>query len=167
MNSVISKVDLTAQVPVNDGLMSSLYMRKLQVVKPYIDSYEVGWCINKVLEACVEYEQKTCLSPIVACMGLASMPDSDDLQESYAKYITTQIIAKSQTEVLVVEPNLKSHKTFRLTSYQDACDRANIIVWLVSHRQFLSVEKNKHIVELDFCGINNGGYYGFPGNSLV
>jgi UDP-N-acetyl-D-mannosaminuronic acid dehydrogenase len=86
-------------------------------------------------------------------MGLAFKPDIDDLRESPAKYITSRIIAEAQVEVLVVEPNIKTHKTFNLVPYQEAYQKADIILWLVRHQVFLAVPRDKTKIELDFCGV--------------
>jgi UDP-N-acetyl-D-mannosaminuronic acid dehydrogenase len=86
-------------------------------------------------------------------MGLAFKPDIDDLRESPAKYITSRIISEARAEVLVVEPNVATHKTFNLMNYQEAYKKADIIVWLVRHKEFVSMPFDKDKTELDFCGI--------------
>ena len=54
-----------------------------------------------------------------------------------------------------MEPNITSHKVFKLTDYQKAVDKADIIAFLVAHKQFkeLTIERGKQV--LDFCGIMN------------
>jgi len=116
------------------------------------NDYKADWCANRVLESCIEYSIKTAREPVVACMGLAFKPDIDDLRESPAKYITSRIISESRAEVLVVEPNIFSHKSFNLTSYQEAYDKADIVVWLVKHKEFTIMPVDKSKTELDFCG---------------
>jgi UDP-N-acetyl-D-mannosaminuronic acid dehydrogenase len=85
-------------------------------------------------------------------MGLAFKPDIDDLRESPAKYITSRIIAEARAEVLVVEPNIKTHKTFNLVTCQEAYQKADIVLWLVRHQMFLAMPRDKTKIELDFCG---------------
>ena len=101
----------------------------------------------------IQFEKKTERMPVVACMGLAFKPDIDDLRESPAKYIVSRIIAESRADVLVVEPNIKSHKSFNLTDFNEAYNKADIVVWLVRHKQFLTVQKQEGKIELDFCGL--------------
>jgi UDP-N-acetyl-D-mannosaminuronic acid dehydrogenase len=117
------------------------------------NDYKADWCANRVLEACERFIQKTDREPVVACMGLAFKPDIDDLRESPAKYIASRIISEAQADVLLVEPNIRTHKTFKLTQYQDAYRNADIIVWLVRHKEFMTMPVDTTKIELDFCGI--------------
>jgi UDP-N-acetyl-D-mannosaminuronic acid dehydrogenase len=52
-----------------------------------------------------------------------------------------------------VEPNIKSHKTFNLALYQEAYNKADIVVWLVRHKEFVNMPLVTGKIELDFCGI--------------
>ena len=117
------------------------------------NDYKADWCANQVIEACQTFSNKTDREPIVACMGLAFKPDIDDLRESPAKYITSRIISEARAEVLVVEPNVPSHKSFNLTNYNEGYQNADIIVWLVKHKQFITIPIGANKIELDFCGV--------------
>ena len=117
------------------------------------NDYKADWCANRVLEECQKFSSKTDREPIVVCMGLAFKPDIDDLRESPAKYITSRIISEARADVLVVEPNVCSHKSFNLMNYQDAFEKADIVVWLVKHKEFISMPVAKDKIELDFCGV--------------
>lgn len=117
------------------------------------NDYKADWCANHVIEACQNFTNKTDRDPVVACMGLAFKPDIDDLRESPAKYITSRIISEARADVLVVEPNVLSHKSFKLTNYSEAFEQADIIVWLVRHREFMSIPIFSDKIELDFCGV--------------
>ena len=117
------------------------------------NDYKADWCSNRVIEACHEFTNTTSREPIVACMGLAFKPNIDDLRESPAKYITSRIISEARAEILVVEPNVSSHKSFNLTNFTEAYEKADIIVWLVNHKEFSSMSIDKNKKELDFCGV--------------
>lgn len=117
------------------------------------NDYKADWCANRVIEACIEFTTKNDREPIVACMGLAFKPDIDDLRESPAKYITTRIISEARAGVLVVEPNVKSHKSFKMTNYNEGYDKADIVIWLVRHKEFLNMSYSNDKIELDFCGV--------------
>jgi UDP-N-acetyl-D-mannosaminuronic acid dehydrogenase len=117
------------------------------------NDYKADWCANQVLEACEHFVHETGREPLVACMGLAFKPDIDDLRESPAKYIASRIISEARAEVLVAEPNIKTHKTFNLAPYRDAYEKADIVVWLVRHQVFLAMPRDKTKIELDFCGV--------------
>ena len=89
-------------------------------------------------------------------MGLAFKPNIDDLRESPAKYIVQKVLQDAQDEeYFIVEPNIKDHKVFKISNYQDASEKADILVFLVAHDEFKTiVVSEKHLV-LDFCGIKN------------
>ena len=90
----------------------------------------------------------------IALWGLAFKPDIDDLRESPAKYIVTKVIQKfNNADILIVEPNLKEHKIFKLSDYREAYCRADIVVFLTAHSVFKTLSWRDDKVILDFCGI--------------
>jgi UDP-N-acetyl-D-mannosaminuronic acid dehydrogenase len=89
-------------------------------------------------------------------MGLAFKPNIDDLRESPAKYIAEKILSNNNFEnVYVVEPNITEHEKFKLSSYKAAIEKADIIVYLVAHREFKLNLPNIQKIVLDFCGVYN------------
>lgn len=142
-------------IAVDPWFIISDYPEQAQIIKRSRETndYKSDWCANYAIEASNEFEIKNGRKPIVACMGLAFKPNIDDLRESPAMYITSRILSEANAEVLVVEPNIKTHKTFNLISYEDAYQKADIVVWLVAHTPFFSIEKDAGKIELDFCGI--------------
>ncbi len=142
-------------IAVDPWFIVSDYQEQAQIIKRARETndYKADWCSNKVLEACAEFEAKHNREPIVACMGLAFKPNIDDLRESPAKYITSRILSEANAEVLVVEPNVRNHKTFNLTSYTDAYEKADIVAWLVRHNEFINFPKIEGKTEFDFCGV--------------
>jgi len=118
-----------------------------------INDYKAEWSINKILEAERQFEIDHGHQPVVACMGLAFKPNIDDLRESPAKYIASKIVAEARGEVLIVEPNIQQHASFTLTDHLKAYQKADIVAWLVNHKEFPAIEKNNRKIELDFCGV--------------
>ena len=57
-------------------------------------------------------------------------------------------------EYFIVEPNIDSHSVFKLANFKDAVEKADIIVFLVAHKEFLDLKIPSNKVVLDFCGIN-------------
>lgn len=120
-----------------------------------INNYKSFWCAEKVQSSKLEFEIKNGRKPNIALMGLAFKPDIDDLRESPAKYIAQKILQNANNEeYYIVEPNIDTHKVFKLTHYNDAVRKADIIVFLVAHKEFkeLNIDKNK--IVLDFCNAN-------------
>jgi UDP-N-acetyl-D-mannosaminuronic acid dehydrogenase len=119
-----------------------------------VNNYKSFWCAEKVQTTKLEFELKHGRKPSIALMGLAFKPNIDDLRESPAKYIVTKVLQNdSNGEYFIVEPNIEEHNVFKLTNYTTAIEKADIIVFLVAHNEFKSIELLKDKVVLDFCGI--------------
>jgi UDP-N-acetyl-D-mannosaminuronic acid dehydrogenase len=142
-------------IAVDPWFIVSDFPEQAQIIKRSRETndYKADWCANRVIETCRQFEMENGREAVVACMGLAFKPDIDDLRESPAKYITSRILSESNAEVLVVEPNISQHKTFNLTDYREACQKADIVAWLVGHKSFYNIQKDDSKIELDFCGI--------------
>lgn len=95
-------------------------------------------------------------NPEVVMMGLAFKPNIDDLRESPAKYIVQKVLQNSNNEDFFnVEPNIEEHKVFKLTNYKTAFDEADIMVYLVAHREFSELPNTNDKIILDFAGTKN------------
>ena len=77
----------------------------------------------------------------IACFGIAFKADIDDLRESPALEIVTEL-AQVGFEIAVVEPNihelpekLKMDRV-RLTDARDAIESSDVVVMLVDHKHF-------------------------------
>jgi UDP-N-acetyl-D-mannosaminuronic acid dehydrogenase len=121
-----------------------------------INNYKSFWCAEKVKNAKLDFQLKQGRKPSIAIMGLAFKPNIDDLRESPAKYIAQKVLQDAQDEqYYIVEPNIESHKVFKLTDYKTAFDKADIVVYLVAHSEFNNLPKDSNKLILDFCGISN------------
>ena len=119
-----------------------------------VNNYKAFWCAEKVKNAILRFELNNNRKPTVAMMGLAFKPNIDDLRESPSKYITTRVMQEcSDAHILVVEPNIKEHRVFKLTDYKEAYESADIVAFLTAHTAFKSLQWRDDKVILDFCGI--------------
>lgn len=145
-------------IAVDPWFIVSDYPEQAQIIKRARETndYKADWCANKVMEACQQFVEKNDREPVVACMGLAFKPNIDDLRESPAKYIASRIVSESRAEVLIVEPNVRTHSSFHLTDYKEAYRKADIVVWLVRHTPFVELPREEGKLELDFCGVRKG-----------
>ncbi len=119
-----------------------------------INNYKALWCAEKVQNTMLKFELENNRRPVVAMMGLAFKPDIDDLREAPAKFITSRVMQSgSDADIIVVEPNVREHQVFKLTDYQEAYDRADIVVFLVNHTPFRSLPYDNSKIILDFWGV--------------
>lgn len=116
-----------------------------------VNNYKTEWVIEKIKNAALAYENEHGRKAKVACMGLAFKPDIDDLRESPALYITRRLKADG-LDILAVEPNIKSYKEFEIVNYKTALEQADIVTFLVAHKEFKTLEIQTN---LDFCGVLN------------
>ena len=86
--------------------------------------------------------------PGIACLGLSFKPDIDDMRESPALAISTEVARWGDCDVFIVEPHLKklpgnlagkNHVT--LASPRDAIARSGVVALLVNHRQFYQIDR--------------------------
>ena len=119
-----------------------------------INNYKSFWCAEKVQTTKLNFELEHGRKPSIALMGLAFKPNIDDLRESPAKYIAQKVLQNANNEeYYIVEPNITEHKVFKLTNYNLAVEQADIIVFLVAHKEFRDLNLPKGKVILDFCGV--------------
>lgn len=118
-----------------------------------INNYKSFWCAEKVQNEMLKFELENGRKPWVAMMGLAFKPNIDDLRESPAKSIITKVMQScNNAQILIVEPNVEEHNVFKLTNYKEAYEKADIVVFLVNHREFAELNYREDIMVLDFCG---------------
>lgn len=99
--------------------------------------------------------------PTIACLGLTYKADVDDLRESPACEIVRHLAAEEVGEVLAVEPHIASLPPelaalgVRLVDQDTALERAELIVLLVRHREFLDIRPQalREKIVVDTCGI--------------
>ena len=119
-----------------------------------VNNYKSFWCAEKTQTEKLKFELEHGRKPKVAIMGLAFKPNIDDLRESPAKYIAQRVLQNSNNEEhFIVEPNIESHSVYKLTDYKEAINKADIVVFLVAHKEFLNLDIPDEKILLDFCGV--------------
>ncbi|MDX1678820.1 UDP-N-acetyl-D-mannosamine dehydrogenase [Arsukibacterium sp.] len=99
------------------------------------------YVIDKIRQAADQFKK-----PVIACLGLAFKADIDDLRESPALDIAKQLLSDNIGEILLVEPNIKklpaklAKYNAELSTLKQALEKANILVVLVDHKQFKSLQ---------------------------
>jgi len=119
-----------------------------------INNYKTEWAIEKIKNEALQFKIDKGRDAVIACMGLAFKPNIDDLRESPALHVAQQLKTNG-FKVLFVEPNLKSHSKFNLTSTTEAKETCDIMVFLVAHKEFKGLVIPLQAQVVDFCGILN------------
>ena len=121
-----------------------------------VNNYKSFWCAEKISTAKLQFELQHARKPKTALLGLAFKPNIDDLRESPANFIAQKVLQNSNSEEhFIVEPNVDEHSVFKLTDYKIAIEKADIIVFLVAHKEFANINLSKEKIVLDFCGVRN------------
>jgi len=115
-----------------------------------INDSKPDWVIAKVVERAKRFK-----NPVIACLGLSYKPDIDDLRESPALFITRSLSSMQIGTVIACEPNVQAVDGIDLVSLDEVLQRADIIVGLVAHRQFISLPLSRlaEKIVFDTCGI--------------
>lgn len=112
------------------------------------------WVIDKIIERAHAVSEELGRPAKVAAMGLAFKPNIDDLRESPSLYVARRLTAAG-LDLVAVEPNIDSHDEFDLVSPADAVDQADVVAYLVAHKEFFGLPVVPSKV-LDFCGVVKG-----------
>lgn len=116
-----------------------------------VNNYKNKWVIEKIKNVALKFQIDKGIPPRIACMGLAFKPDIDDLRESPA-LVVAEALRDAQFDVVAVEPNIKAYKNLKLLAVAEGVEDSDILVFLVKHREFSSLNtQGKHV--LDFCGV--------------
>ena len=115
-----------------------------------VNDAKPGWVIERVKRCADKFKR-----PVIACLGLAFKADVDDLRESPASDIVKKLQEENIGQLMVCEPNLKTHKDFELCSLEVAIKQADIILLLVDHKSFkkLSAAELGEKVVIDTRGV--------------
>jgi len=143
-------------IAVDPYFIISNFPKESKIIKTAreVNNFKAEWCVQKIKNAQLEFELKYKRKPKVALMGLAFKANIDDLRESPANYIAQKISQSNSNEhIFFVEPNIKNHKKLKLTNLHVAIDKADIVTFLVGHKEFKELKNISNKIVYDFCGI--------------
>lgn len=119
-----------------------------------VNDQKPGFVVERVRQAAARFRD-----PVIACFGLSFKADIDDLRESPAIEIVQELIHEQLGTIFVVEPHISTLPAAlqgaELVSAETAVSRADIIVMLVDHRSFrtLDTDRLQSAVVIDTRGL--------------
>ncbi|HJS85614.1 MAG TPA: UDP-N-acetyl-D-mannosamine dehydrogenase [Acetobacteraceae bacterium] len=108
-----------------------------------INDAKPGHVVAKVRERAAALKH-----PVIACLGLTYKKDVDDLRESPAVGIVRQLAEEDIGELLIVEPYINrlppelADRGLVLHDFDQALERANLVLLLVDHMTFQQVDRD-------------------------
>jgi UDP-N-acetyl-D-mannosaminuronic acid dehydrogenase len=108
-----------------------------------INDSKPEYVCSKVRERAAALKQ-----PVVACLGLSYKKDVDDLRESPAVEIVRRLAQDNVGELLIVEPHIANLPGelaglgLELSDFDQALERANLVLLLVDHMGFLDIDRD-------------------------
>ena len=121
----------------------------------HVNDGKSRWVIEQVQARASALENQLGRPARIGCLGLAFKPDVDDLRESPALHITTELLVAG-LDLLACEPNLSDHPTIKLHTLEQVLAEADLLVFLVAHSPFKNLELSGRDV-FDLCGVTEQG----------
>ena len=127
----------------------------------HINDYKPKFILNKVEEKINNLiaNGKSLKDIRIACLGLSFKPNIDDLRESPAIKIASELSKKYEHQVISVEPHIKNlpdqykNTGIELDKLENALN-ADIIIPLVKHNEFIDIDfSNKKEKLVDYIGL--------------
>ena len=118
-----------------------------------VNLQKTQWVIDKILNTVNNYKNKNGEKPIIACLGLTYKANVNDTRESPSVQIIEALHSKD-CNIVVIDPNVKSFQNFNLVSLSEGIKKANILVFLVKHREFENINIGRQMdnkIILNFC----------------
>ena len=116
-----------------------------------VNNNKSRWVIEQVKARASAMKDQLGRPTRIGCLGLAFKPDVDDLRESPALLIATELM-KTNLEILACEPNISDHPTIQLHSTEQVLADADLLVFLVGHSAFKGLNLIGREV-FDICGV--------------
>mgnify|MGYP001323977854 CR=1 FL=1 len=116
-----------------------------------VNDKKTKWVTNEIISNANQFLKSKNREPVIGIFGITFKSDVDDIRESPAIKIVESLF-KNGNDLLICEPNLEKHNEFNLIDIKYALNNSDILVFLVKHSKFKSLNIDSKIC-LDFCGL--------------
>jgi UDP-N-acetyl-D-mannosaminuronic acid dehydrogenase len=115
------------------------------------------WLANKIIQHADRFK-----NPVVGCFGITYKADVEDVRESPSLEVVKLLAGKSDIRVVVCDPmvkeppsELRSLNKISFNSIDETTQSADIVAFLVGHRQFRRMDPNRFLnkVVVDAIGL--------------
>lgn len=113
------------------------------------------YCYSYIIDCVEEYVRRRSEKPVVAFMGLAYKPNVADYRKSVAMEIVERISVLGICKPIFVDPYFNEYGYFEIIEQMQAIKIADIIVYLVAHDIFKSINPQHGKIVIDFVGVAN------------
>lgn len=117
----------------------------------HVNDGKSRWVIDQIHSRASDLEVELGRPVRIGCLGITFKPDVDDLRESPALNITTQLLV-SGFDIYACEPNLVNHPTVKLYPLDYVLAHADLLVFLVAHTPFKGLDLTGRSV-FDLVGV--------------
>lgn len=145
-------------IAVDPWFIVSSYRERSKLIEQArkVNLNKTGWVIEKIISEAKTLEMVLDRKPVIACLGLTYKADVDDLRESPSLEIV-HALKRNHYEVVSVEPHAQNglQEKLEAVSMEHAIKIADLVVFLVAHKQFRTLHIPGDKTVLDFCGAQN------------
>ena len=143
-------------IAVDPWFIASEFPEKTQLIQTArkVNLDKTNWVVSQIQHSAETFGELVARPPKLALFGLAYKPNVADVRESPAVEIARALKKKGHV-ILCVEPHVEHFDGLELVSADNACEQADIGIFLVKHDYFSTLRKKleRFDIKLDFCGL--------------
>ncbi|MFS8506926.1 MAG: nucleotide sugar dehydrogenase [Candidatus Babeliales bacterium] len=149
-------------LPIEPWFLIKSFLQKSQLLQAarMVNEQRIEQVLQKIIEEVLVFKERSTKPCTVLLLGLTYKADVYDLKESAACFIAQRLVVYQGVNLLVCDPHVSKSRLQeplkdKMISLFGGIDQADLIVGLVAHTQFKTIDKRllQPKKTLDFCGI--------------
>jgi UDP-N-acetyl-D-mannosaminuronic acid dehydrogenase len=118
-----------------------------------INESKINWCVDYIISKILLLNARGIAFPALAFFGLTYKPNISDLKNSIAEKIAITILRLNICKVILVDPNISSHKDYEICDIDSAIEGSDLLVFMIAHHEFRSISIPDNVEVIDFVGV--------------